>query len=61
MAQVQVLPKLDFSKYVGQWILLCEDKIVDHNKELKKIKDSITKCKRAPTIVKIPEEGTLIF
>lgn len=57
-----VLPKkLDLSKYVGQWVVVCEDKIVAHDKDLTKIKKDINQCKRATTIAKIPKKEILIF
>ena len=58
----QVLPEsIDFSKYLGQWVVVCDKKVVAHNKDLTKIKKEIAKCKRAPTIAKIPKKETLIF
>ena len=57
----EVIPKLDYSKYSGQWVIICDNKIIAHNKDLTKIHDEINKCKKAPTITKIPAEGQLIF
>jgi hypothetical protein len=58
----EVLTKnVDFSKYVGQWVVICENKLVAHNKSLNNINKDIKNCKRVPTIAKIPEKGTLIF
>ena len=57
-----VLPKkLDLSRYVGQWVVICEDKIVAHAKDLTKIRKAIDKCKRQPTVAKIPKKEILIF
>ena len=57
-----VLPTgMDFSKYVGQWVVICENKIVAHDKNLNKIEKQIKGCNRVPTIAKIPEKDTLIF
>ena len=57
-----VLPQqIDFSKYLGEWVVICEDKIVAHNKNLNCIKKEIKECKRIPTIAKIPKNDTLIF
>jgi hypothetical protein len=62
MVITPVLPAgIDFSKYLGQWIVVYEKKIIAHNKDLKKIKKEINSCKRTPTIAKIPEKETLIF
>lgn len=58
----EVLPsKIDFSKYGGQWIVLCENKLIAHDKDLNKIKKEIKECSRVPTIAKIPKKDTLIF
>ena len=54
-------PKVDFSKYVGQWVVICEEKVVAHNKDLNNIEKDIKECKRVPTIAKIPKKDTLIF
>ena len=62
MAIKQVLPgNIDFSKYLGEWVVVCEDKIVAHNKNLNNVEKEIKECKRTPVIAKIPEKDTLIF
>ena len=62
MAVDQVLPSnVDFSKYVGQWVVICQNRVVAHNKNLNKVKKVIKECKRIPTIAKIPKKETLIF
>jgi len=58
----QVLSKnMDFSKYVGQWVVICNDQVVAHDKNLNNIEKDIKNCKRTPTIAKIPKKDTLIF
>lgn len=58
----EVLPKkVDFSKYVGEWVVVCENKVVAHDKNLNNVKKEIKECKRIPTITKIPKKDTLIF
>ncbi|MFH1589724.1 MAG: DUF5678 domain-containing protein [archaeon] len=57
----EVIPKLDYSEYSGQWVVISNNKIIAHNKNLTKINNFINKCKSAPTITKIPGEGQLIF
>ena len=52
---------IDFSKYVGQWVVICENKLVAHNKNLNMINKEIKECRRIPTIAKIPKKRTLIF
>ena len=57
----EVLPKIDLSKYVGEWVVICEEKVVAHDKDLTKIDKEISECKRAPIITKIPKKKVLIF
>ena len=62
MAIHQILPsEIDFSKYLGQWVIICENKVIAHNKNLTNIEREIKACKRVPTIAKIPKKETLIF
>ena len=53
--------KVDFSKYVGQWVVICGDKVVAHDKNLSNIEKEIKECKRTPTVAKIPKKEILIF
>ena len=57
----KVLPDSNLAKYIGEWVIVCNNKIVAHNKDLKKIKKEINKCKTTPTVAKIPKEEILIF
>jgi len=58
----EVLPsRIDLSKYIGEWVVICENKVVAHDKDLTNIKKDITKCKVSPTIAKIPKKEILIF
>ena len=52
---------MNFSKYIGQWVVICENKVVAHDKNLNNIEKEIKECKRVPTIAKIPKKDTLIF
>jgi len=54
-------PMIDFSKFVGEWVVICENKVVGHDKNLSKLEKEIKQCKRTPTITKIPKEEVLIF
>jgi hypothetical protein len=56
-----ILPNVDLSNYIGQWVVICEDKVVAHDKDLTKISKEVDKCKGSPTITKIPKKETLIF
>jgi len=61
MVKQVVIPDLDYSDYSGQWVVICDNKIIANNKDLTKISKEINQCKKAPTITKIPAEGQLIF
>ncbi len=61
MRRNQVMPELDYSRYRGQWVVICNNKIIAHNKDLTKISNDIDTCKKTPTIAKIPAKGQLIF
>jgi len=58
---VTELKNMDSSKYLGEWVIICQDKIIAHNKNLKNIEKEIKRCKKTPTIAKIPKKDTLIF
>jgi len=57
----KVLPDSNLAKYIGEWVVICKNDVVAHNKDLKKIKKDIKKCKTTPTVAKIPKKDTLIF
>ena len=61
MSTQKILPKIDVSKYKGQWIVVCESKVVANGKDLTKLKNDIKNCKKTPTIARIPSEGILIY
>lgn len=52
---------IDFSRDIGEWVVICQNKIVAHNKKLNKVEKEIKACKRVPIIAKIPKKETLIF
>lgn len=54
-------PEIDFSEYVGEWVVICENQIIAHDENLTNLDKEINKCKRTPVIAKIPKEDTLIF
>lgn len=56
-----VLPKSDLSAYAGQWIIICENKVIAHNRDITKLKKEINECKKIPTVAKIPKKEILIF
>ena len=60
MAAENVLTQ-NLAKYVGQWVVICGDKVIAHDKDLNKIESTINSCQTTPTIAKIPKKETLIF
>ncbi len=62
MSTSEVLPEnLDLSQFIGQWVVICDSKVVANGKDLIKLKKDIEQCKHTPTILKIPENDTWIF
>jgi len=61
MAINNVIPNINVSRYVGEWIVICENKLIAHDKDINKLDRVIKNCKKVPTIAKIPKKETLIF
>lgn len=61
MANAKILQGVDVSNFVGEWVIVCDNKVVAHNKDLTKISSDIDSCKTTPTVAKIPKEEILIF
>ncbi|MBW2986295.1 hypothetical protein KY333_02905 [Candidatus Woesearchaeota archaeon] len=57
----KVLPNSNLAKYIGEWVVICKNEVVAHNKDIAKLKKEINKCKTTPTIAKIPKKEILIF
>ena len=55
--------KLDVKDFIGEWVAICKDKVVAHDKNLKKVyKEAKRKCPRQrPLVAKVPDKGTMIF
>jgi len=55
--------KASMDAYIGQWIAICDEKVVSHGKDAKKVfKEAKTKYpKKRPLLTKIPEKETMIF
>ncbi len=52
---------VDYSPYAGEWVVVCGDKVVAHDANLRKLEPEIKKCKTIPTLTKVPKEEVLIF
>ena len=53
------ISKKDWSRYSGEWVAICNDKVISSHQDLKKvIKESAKKCKgKVPTFTKIPDKN----
>jgi hypothetical protein len=55
--------KTDVSPYIGEWIAICDKKIVSHGFNAKKVFEN-AKAQypdKRTLITKVPEKGTMIF
>lgn len=48
-------------RFVGEWVVVCERKVVAHGHDLRALRSEIARCKRTPLIAKIPKADVLIF
>lgn len=55
--------KSNVDHYAGQWIAICDQKIVAHGKDVKTVfKQAKEKCpKERPLLTRIPDKETMIF
>lgn len=55
--------KSDVNEYIGEWIVICDKKIISHGKQVKEVvKEANQKCSgKRLLIVRIPEKETMIF
>lgn len=53
----------NLSKYIGQWIAICNKEIVSHGPDMKKVFDeAIQKYpKGRPLLARIPDKSAMIF
>ena len=61
LENINIIMEIDLSKFIGEWVVICDDVVIDHNKDISKLEESIRGCRRTPTIAKIPVQDTLIF
>lgn len=59
----QFFMKTNVGSYIGEWVALCEQKIVAHGKEVKKVfKEAKEKCPaERPFLIRVPDKETMIF
>jgi hypothetical protein len=55
--------KADLGAYIGQWVAVCNQKIVSHGKDVKKVlAEAKTACPgKKPLIARVPDKETMIF
>lgn len=53
----------NIDSYIGEWIAICNQKIVAHGKDVKKVfKEAKKKCsKDKPLLTRVPDKGAMIF
>ncbi len=53
----------DLDKYKGEWVIICEDKIISHGNNLKEIVEEAKKrcANKKFLITRVPSEETMIF
>ena len=55
--------KTDLRDYIGEWVAICNKKVVAHGKNLKRVMSSAKKKypKKEPLVVWMPEKGAMLF
>ncbi|MFH1771158.1 MAG: DUF5678 domain-containing protein [archaeon] len=63
MDNYQFFMKTNVNQFVGQWIAVCDKKIVSHGKSAKKVFEQAQKeCPgKKPLLTKVPDKETMIF
>lgn len=55
--------EIDFEKYKGRWIVICNEDIIASGDDVEKtLEEAKKKCpKKRLMVAKVPEEGTMIY
>jgi len=63
MQNYSFFAKTELSKFIGEWVAICNQEIVAHGKVLKDVlREAKQRYPRVkPLIVKVPEKETMIF
>lgn len=63
MNNYQFFMKTNVDKFIGQWIAICNQEIISHGKDAKKVfKEAKEKCpKERPLLTRVPDKETMIF
>lgn len=59
----QYFMNLNVDKFIGQWIAICDEKIVSHGQCFKEVfKEAKEKCPhKRPMVTKVPDKEAMIF
>lgn len=59
----QFFMSTNIDRYIGEWIAICNEKIIAHGKDVKKVfNESKQKCpKERPLLTRVPDKETMIF
>lgn len=53
---MEILSEKNLGKYMGEWIVVSDQKVIAHNKSLSKLHDVIRKSKKCLTIARMPKD-----
>lgn len=54
------MKEVDLSKYKGEWVVICENKVVAHANDAQTLSNAIKKCKAIPTLALVPKNKLLL-
>ena len=59
----QFLMKTNVDRYIGEWVAICDQKIVSHGKDVKAIFKEAKRLfpRKTPFITRVPDKETMIF
>jgi hypothetical protein len=63
MDNYQFFMQANLGKYIGEWVAICNQKIVSHGKDAKAVFDEAKKQfpKQRPLLTRVPDKETMIF
>jgi len=54
------MTEIDLNPYTSEWVVICKDKVIAHNKQLKNLESDIKNCNH-PTLMLVPGKEAWIF
>ncbi len=59
----QFFMKANVDDYIGEWVAICEERIISHGKDAKKVFEEARKAcpKERPLLTRVPGKETMIF